>query len=250
MTPPASQSALTRHAITFIIARALAACLTLAAVVAQYSQSLAFWLAHDENIGFRTTNFFSFFTIESNLIAMITLAIGAVLLMRGRTIDPQWFAVLRASAITYMVTTGIVYNILLRNETLSQGVTVWWSNEVLHLIVPIYMVVDWLFAPGARRVQWRTVFYVAAFPVVWVAYTMLRGPLAIDPFTGVGWYPYPFLQPANGGYGSVMVYIVIIAVAIVVVATGVVAVWRRNGASDVRAAGSADANPPIMGARQ
>ena len=189
MTPPASQSALTRHAITFIIARALAACLTLAAVVAQYSQSLAFWLAHDDNIGFRTTNFFSFFTIESNLIAMITLAIGAVLLMRGRTIDPQWFAVLRASAITYMVTTGIVYNILLRNETLSQGVTVWWSNEVLHLIVPIYMVVDWLFAPGARRVQWRTVFYVAAFPVVWVAYTMLRGPLAIDPFTGVGWYP-------------------------------------------------------------
>jgi hypothetical protein len=32
---------------------------------------------------------------------------------------------------------------------------------------------------------------------------MIRGPIA-------GWYPYPFLDPANGGYGSVAAYIVAI----------------------------------------
>lgn len=237
---------LTRHAISFIVARALAALLTLAAVVAQYAASLAFWQTHGEDIGFRSTNFFSFFTIESNLIAMITLAIGAVLIARRSAVDPGWFAVLRASAITYMIVTGVVYNILLRDIPLSQGVTVWWSNEVLHLIVPIYMVVDWLFAPGARRVQWRTVICVAIFPVVWVAYTMLRGPLAIDSATGLGWYPYPFLHPANGGYGSVAVYIVIIAVTIVAVAAAVVGVWRRNGA----AASNVDAKSSAVDTRQ
>lgn len=29
---------------------------------------------------------------------------------------------------------------------------------------------------------------------------MIRGPIA-------GWYPYPFLDPANGGYGTVAVMI-------------------------------------------
>ena len=32
---------------------------------------------------------------------------------------------------------------------------------------------------------------------------MVRGLLA-------GWYPYPFLDPGNGGYGSVALYVVVI----------------------------------------
>jgi hypothetical protein len=35
-----------------------------------------------------------------------------------------------------------------------------------------------------------------AYPVAWIAYTMIRGPIA-------GWYPYPFLDPARGGLGPV-----------------------------------------------
>ena len=41
---------------------------------------------------------------------------------------------------------------------------------------------------------------------------MVRGPIA-------GWYPYPFLDPANGGYGTVALYVVGIFVFGVVVAT-------------------------------
>lgn len=222
-------TALTPPAKTFIIVRAFMAALTLAAVVAQYTVSVQYWLDHDEDLGLRTANFFSFFTIDSNVLALVTLAMGAVLLARGMRTDSAWFAGLRASAITYMVVTGVVYNTLLRDVALSQGVTVGWSNEVLHLVLPLYMVVDWLFAPGARRVPWRTVAYIAIFPIVWVGYTMVRGAILIDPTTGVAWYPYPFLDPANGGYGSAVVYIVIIAVTIVAVGAGVVAVWRAKG---------------------
>ena len=35
---------------------------------------------------------------------------------------------------------------------------------------------------------------------------MIRGPIA-------GWYPYPFLDPANGGYGTVAVTVVIVLIA-------------------------------------
>lgn len=221
-----------RAAQIFVIVRTLVAALTLSAVVAQYTASFAFWSEHGEDLVMRSTNFFSFFTVESNLLAVITLAIGAVLLARGRERDPSWFAVLRAAAITYMAVTGIVYNTLLRDVSLPQGVTVGWSNEVLHLVAPLYMLVDWLWAPGARRMPWRTVAYIVIFPLLWVTYTMLRGRQTVDPLTGIGWYPYPFLNPASGGYGSVWVYIAIIAVTIVLAGAAVVGVWRRRGAGD------------------
>src|SRR5206468_2607658 len=54
-----------------------------------------------------------------------------------------------------------------------------------------------VFLVGAAR--WR------AYPLVWTGYVLVRGAI-------VGKYPYPFLDPANGGYGMVAVYVVAILV--------------------------------------
>ena len=35
------------------------------------------------------------------------------------------------------------------------------------------------------------------YPLAWTVLTLIRG--ALD-----GWYPYPFLDPANGGYGALV----------------------------------------------
>lgn len=40
------------------------------------------------------------------------------------------------------------------------------------------------------------------------------------------WYPYPFLDPANGGYGTVALYCVGIAVVVFVISAAVV--WIGN----------------------
>jgi hypothetical protein len=51
---------------------------------------------------------------------------------------------------------------------------------------------------------------------------MIRGPI-------VGWYPYPFLNPAQpGGYGAVAVYVVAIAGFIGLMAVVVVALSRTR----------------------
>jgi hypothetical protein len=60
-------------------------------------------------------------------------------------------------------------------------------------------------------------------PLVWIAYTMIRGPIA-------GWYPYPFLDPANGGYASVAVTSLIILAGGAVLC--VVAVLAGNAVRD------------------
>lgn len=49
-----------------------------------------------------------------------------------------------------------------------------------------------------------------SFPLLWIVYTIIRGAI-------VNLYPYPFLNPANGGYASVAVYCVVILIALLVV---------------------------------
>ncbi|MEY9852483.1 hypothetical protein ABH923_002161 [Leifsonia sp. EB41] len=216
--------------IGFGVLRALVALLVLAAIVAQFATSVRLIADKGGNVAGFVVNFFSFFTIESNVASVVVLGIGAVLLLTGRADDPFWFAGLRAAVVTYMLTTGVVYNLLLRNIPLPQGTTVPWSNEVLHVVAPLYLVLDWLLAPGRIPLRRRTVWGIAAFPIVWAGYTLLRGPFAADPVTGKQpWYPYPFLNPQTSpnGYLSVAFYVVLIASVILCAGYGVVWVSRR-----------------------
>jgi hypothetical protein len=215
--------------VLFIVVRIVGALAILAAMVAQLIQSQAFWtrlgILHIENL---YTNFFSFFTIDSNVGAIVVFAIGAVVLIRkGR--DPRWFGILRACVTSYMAVTGIVYNMLLRG--VSEGSVVAWSNEVLHVVGPVLVVLDWLFAPGRPRLEWKTLWWVVSFPLAWAIYTMIRGPLAYnDVAQKRTWYPYPFLDPslAPEGYVSVAFYVVLIAAVICGVGALVVRISRAR----------------------
>lgn len=220
-------------------ARLAAAILGLAAIIAQLTRTIqnaveaeTAWGGHLPTVA---ANFLSFFTIESNLLAAIVLAVGAIWAWtRGRRAErePGWFAVALLCVSTYMIVTGIVYNLLLRNVELPQGVTVVWANEVLHVVIPLFLLADVLFAPKRRALPWSAVPIAAIFPIAWAAYTLIRANMIIAPATGdPWWYPYPFLDPHKvpGEYLGVSGYIVGIAVAIVAVATLVVWVGRRRG---------------------
>lgn len=218
--------------------RIAAAVLGVAAVIAQLQRSTSNALQFGWHVPTVVANFLSFFTIQSNLIAAVTLTIGAIWWWRrGRVTEnaePQGYAVLLLCATTYVVTTGVVYNLLLRNIPLPQGQTVAWSNEVLHVVIPLVMLLDLLFAPRRRALACKSVLVVVIYPVVWVIYTLLRGPLITSPGSDVPyWYPYPFLNPNNPelvppGYAGVAVYVIGIAIGIVVVAFFVVWVGRRR----------------------
>lgn len=215
----------------FVVLRLVGAVAITAAVVVQLAQSYAVWtgkgLPHPENL---FVNFFSYFTIDSNVGAAVVFLIGAVVLLRKRE-DPRWFGVLRGCVTAYMAVTGIVYNMLLRGVNVSEGATVPWSNEILHVVGPLLIVVDWLFAPGRVRLDWTTIWWVVSFPIVWAVYSMIRGPLAYDYVAGKHtWYPYPFLDPGNSpeGYVSVAFYIMLIAAVIGGLGCAVIWVSRRG----------------------
>ena len=216
--------------IGFAALRAVVFLLMVAAVAAQLGTSIHSTRDHGGSVAGLVTNFFSFFTIDSNVLGIVVLGIGAVLLVVRRGDDPGWFTELRAEAVTYLVTTGVVYNLLLRNIPLPQGTTVGWSNEVLHVVAPLYLLIDWLFAPGRTPLRLRAVWGIAVFPILWAIYTLIRAPFAAEPVSGKQpWYPYPFLNPQTSpnGYLSVAFYVVLIAVVILVAGYAVVWVSRR-----------------------
>lgn len=205
----------------------------LAAVITQLTVSLTRTAETGGDVATVFANFFSFFTILSNVIAAVVLATAGIrtLARPAGARSSLGLSAALACATTYMAITGVVYNALLRGITLPQGSEpVPWSNEVLHLIGPIFLVLDLLIGTRRRAVRWQVVWVVITFPLLWVAYTLIRGPLVTNPATGEPyWYPYPFLNPNNpGGWGMVAAYVVVIAIAFVVVGFGTVWVTRRR----------------------
>ncbi|GAB3803015.1 hypothetical protein GCM10028798_21200 [Humibacter antri] len=244
-------------ATTWTVLRAVAAALIAVAVIVQADVTIGGAIGSGRDVGTTIANFFSFFTILSNVLSVIVLAWAvAWFWWRGRAdaapgsrtrsasealptrhvlpaAEPRALAIALASVTTYMLVTGIVYNTLLRGIQLPQGTTVPWSNEVLHVVGPLFLLADLLLGPRRRCLGWGAIGAVLGFPFAWVIYTMLRGPLATNPATGAPyWYPYPFLDPhsaTTGGYLGVVVYVVAIAVGIAVVAALVIAVGRFRG---------------------
>ncbi|MCD2443250.1 Pr6Pr family membrane protein [Agromyces sp. SYSU K20354] len=197
----------------FGVLRLFAAVAIIVAIVGQFANSLSMV----PDAAAFVVNFFSFFTILSNALAAIVLLIGAVYGLRG-AVEPDWYTFARAAIVTYMTTTLVVYNLLLRDISLDQATTVPWSNEILHVWAPLYLLLDWILAPGRSRVPWSRFWWIAAFPIAWVVYTMIRGAV-------VGWYPYPFLDPAvepGVGYDGVTVYVIAIASFILLVGSAIV----------------------------
>ncbi len=222
------------------VVRLAAAVLIVAAVARQLFASVQTSIELGRDLATVLVNFFSFFTILSNLIAAAVLAWAGMTGLRDREPlrrESRGLATALVCASTYMLTTGVVYNLLLRFIELPQGSRpVWWSNEVLHLVAPLFLLADLLLGPRRRALPWSAVVVVVVLPLVWVAYTLIRGPLVVNPATGAPfWYPYPFLDPNGaGGWASVAAYIVAIALGIVAVGVAAVGVGRRRDLGTTR----------------
>ena len=146
-------------------------------------------------------NFFSYFTIQSNLIGIAVLLMLAWLGSRPRPVSLEG---LRGAATVYLTVTFVVVVALLENVDV--GLQLAWVDFVLHKLTPVVIVLDWLIDPPLVPISWRRALTWLAYPLVWLVYTLIRGAI-------VGWYPYPFLDPAHGGYGQVAVTSVVILVA-------------------------------------
>jgi hypothetical protein len=147
---------------------------------------------------FNPANFFSYFTIEANIIVVAVLMASALFVRQGKS--GSWMTFLRGASTFFITTVLVVFVFLLANIKNAEFTAVPWDNTVLHYIIPIVVLVDWLIDPPKVRIPYRRAFLWLLLPITYVTYSLIRGAIT-------GWYPYPFLDPSADGYAHVAVSI-------------------------------------------
>ncbi|MFI0988460.1 Pr6Pr family membrane protein [Streptomyces exfoliatus] len=159
----------------------------------------------------------SYFTMLTNLFGATVLlwcALPVGSLRRDR---------FRGAAVVYLVVTGVVFATLMGGGQGLEHVNPW-SNAVLHQIMPVALLLDWLINPPAERIPARRALWWLAFPVLYVAWTLVRGQL-------VDWYPYLFLDPRGpDGFAPVVQNIagMTVAVTVLIMAVSWIGNLRRT----------------------
>lgn len=171
--------------------RVLFAVLRLAAAIAIVVAVAAQWIESQNDPGYYFFNFFGYFTIQSNLFIAATFAtlagFGFV-----RRVAPAWLQAVHGATVTYMATTGVVYNLLLANGPLGEY-NVAWSNDILHKWIPLFAVLQWILFGDRSRLRFKLLWLYLIYPVVWLAVILL--------IRGRSFVPYPFLDiDALGGF--------------------------------------------------
>ena len=204
-----------------------------------------------QNLGAVLANYFSLFTIISSLLSVVVLVAAATWAASASGTPPSRCASLGMAAVAGpVILLGLVYNALLRglpSEAALGGLAGIalldsYAIDVLHVVMPIYFVLDLLLAPRRRGLPWWSLGVIVGYPLAWTAYTMIRGELVANPDgTTPGGYPYPFLDPHGaGGYGTALTYIGAILGAFVVIGVAMIMIGRYR---EKRAATRSSAAP-------
>ncbi|WP_321807652.1 Pr6Pr family membrane protein [Burkholderia sp. BCC1993] len=173
---------------------------------------------------FHLGNYLSYFTQLSSLYAAAMLVAGLSRITRRGSAR---YESMRGAAVLYVLITAIVYELLLARLDALRHVTPALNNWVLHRIVPLVVLCDWLYMEPRSPIPWRSAVAWLGFPVIYLGYTLVRGALE-------NWYPYPFVDPRPHGYLPVAIQCSLIALGAAGLALGIR--WLGNHARQSGAA--------------
>ncbi len=144
------------------------------------------------SIATRTLRFFSYFTVQSNILVAAT---AAILVLRPFS-DGRLWRVIRLQALFGITVTGVVYSTLLRGVVDLHGAAAV-TNALVHYVAPVMAVIGWLLFGPRPRIDENTLAASLLWPALYVVYTLAHGAAS-------DWYPYPFVDVATHGYVTVL----------------------------------------------
>ena len=190
--------------VTFGVLSLLAAVTLVAALTTQITDQVL-------NDAFVPEEYFSYFTIQTALANLVALVASGLYHFQS-SIDTMKLAMVRHALFAYGIVTGTVYNLLLRGLPTEPGEFVsefTFPNEVLHVVMPVFLALEWLANPHRPKLPWWSIVVGIIYPVGWAVGAVVRGHYT-------GWYPYDFLDPRQpAGWEGVWLHIGGIAVVIV-----------------------------------
>ena len=175
--------------------------------------------AGDPPLATRLIRLASFFTIQSNVLVLVT---AVAIVLRPDADGPLW-RVLRLDAVLGILITGIVYATVLAGLNDPQGAAAF-ANTGFHYVAPWWALAGWLLFGPRPRIDRRTLRWAVLWPVLWIGYTLLHGAVT-------GWYPYPFTDVGALGYPAVLGNLAVVLLITVALAALLRTLDRRLAAT-------------------
>ena len=172
----------------------LIACMAWFGVEVQLHFSIEDALIKKESIAAHVIAFFSYFTVETNILVALALTIFLL--------QPQAERFLTGPSVTsalvvYVIVVGVVYEWLLRHLWHPYGMRLF-ADMLLHDAVPFLYSLYWLLFLPKGSLRWSDPANWLIYPILFFFYTMFRG-------AACGIYPYPFINRRAGvgqGFGE------------------------------------------------
>jgi hypothetical protein len=178
-------------------------------------------------VGELTLNFFSFFTVLTNVLVAVALTLPVV---GAGTRLGRWAGSegVRAGVTLYAVVVGLVYHFLLHATWNPQG----WAlvaNILLHYVMPAAILLDWLLFTARGRLRWIDALKWLTFPLIYGGWTLVHGYAA-------DWWPYWFIDVPALGLARAALYFSGLLVFFLIVGLLVVTIDRALARRDRSAA--------------
>jgi hypothetical protein len=172
------------------------------------------YLKEPENLKLTTANFFSYFTIQSNII----VALFSTYLLFYENKFRLWEKVIMIGSVVNISITGIVYVLILSHTWNPEGFTLV-ADSAIHYVTPIIYVLTWFIALEKVKMNYKIGLLWVIYPLAYFVYTLSRGQF-------VDWYPYPFIDPREVSNTQLAFNSILLSFAFV--AAGVFFVWVNN----------------------
>jgi hypothetical protein len=142
-------------------------------------------------------NYFSFFTILTNLLVAVVATLPSI---APQSSAGRFFArpSTQSATAVYIAIVGVTYSLLLRHMWNPQGMQKI-ADILLHDVVPVLYVAFWIFLVPKSTLRWNDAVRWLAYPLVYMVYTVARGLVA-------HWYPYYFIDIDTLGWSRALIH--------------------------------------------
>jgi hypothetical protein len=182
-------------------------------LILQITISISAYLKTGRSLAGTLVQLFSYFTILSNLLAVICLT---ALFKAYSRLGKYFFQPHVFSAIAlYITIVGLVYNLVLRSLWHPEGLFKL-ADELLHSVNPVLFVVYWLVYVPKGSLKWSHALSWLWFPLSYSVYIFIRGSIS-------HLYPYPFLNVDALGLSRVAINSLLMLIAFLLI--GFLFVW-------------------------
>ena len=143
----------------------------------------------------------NYYTLMTNVLCLVYFF--AAMIYEGQS-GGTLLPTLKGAVVLGITITGLVFHFLLSGSYGAQGAMAW-SNILLHYVVPIMSVMDWLLFSDKGHYSLKSPFLWILLPDVYFVYVQIRVMLGASLGSGGNRYIYPFINVDALGWGKVIV---------------------------------------------